>query len=125
MTSTKGWLFISLLKAGNKPIAYEYSLAYQGTVYHLKTAFDPEFSHYDPGYSLKHFTLTEIIEHMPSIQEYDFLGDAESYKLKWTPHVRPHVKVHIYRPRSGYPRLLHFIQSKLIVPIKDRRLESH
>lgn len=118
LASARGWLFIGLLMSGPTLIAYNYDLLHDDVVYSLKSAYDPAFAHLNPGHVLTHLSLVEIAQRHCHIREYDFLGDADAYKLRWTPHARPLVKALVYHPRSRYARTLHLLESKLISPVR-------
>lgn len=120
LANQQGWLFFSLLKVGGNPVAYEYNIRHDQTIYNLKVSFDPAFSRQGPGHILKYSILSKLFQNGQSIREYDFLGDVAPYKLKWTQQMRPHLRIYLYHPHSDYARLLHFIQSKLILPMQAR-----
>jgi CelD/BcsL family acetyltransferase involved in cellulose biosynthesis len=117
----QGWLYLCLLRLGEQAVAYEYNLRYGQTAYNLKLGFDPAFAHYSPGSVLRYSVLSNAFQNGHRLSEFDFLGNAESYKRMWTQQTRLHLKVYLYHPRSAYGRLLHLIQSELIEPLKARR----
>lgn len=120
VASKRGWLDMSLLKAAGKPIAFEYNLFFDRTVYNLKLGFDEKFARYNPGHALKYFLLTEINQHRPDIRGYDLLGNVDAYKLLWTKQVCPLFTAFVYHPRSVYAQSLYRIQSRFLIPLKRR-----
>jgi CelD/BcsL family acetyltransferase involved in cellulose biosynthesis len=108
-----GWLFLAVLKFKDEPIAFEYNLVYDDTIYNLKLAFDQRYSNFAPGHVLKHWILTEARNRFPRVREYDMLGDADSYKLSWSQRTRRYLKTYVYSPKSRYARLLYTIQSAM------------
>lgn len=120
LAAERRWLFVQTLKIADRPTAYNFDLLYEHTLYSLKSAFDPEFARWNPGSTLTCLALTDIARHRPDIREYDFLGDAEPYKLQWTPNVRPLTKLFVYHPRNRYAQSLRLLQSRLLTPIKER-----
>ena len=114
VSADKGWLSLAVLKMDGRPIAFEYNLAHDATLYNLKMASDSAYAHRGPGHLVKYFLLSHVVEHMPHIREYDMLGDADSYKLVWSSETRRHVKAYVYHPRSIYSRVLYGIHSSLL-----------
>lgn len=117
----RDWLFLGVLKAGEQPIAFEYNLRYNQTAYNLKIGFDPAYARYNPGTVLRYSMLSDIFQNGHRLREFDFLGGAEPYKFMWTQQARPHLKIYLYHPRRLYGRLLHLIQSHLLLPLQERR----
>lgn len=124
LANQRGWLLISLLKEKQTPIAFEYNLRYEQTVYNLKIAYDPAAAHYRPGHVLRYLTLSNVFEHQSGCREFDFLGDALAHKRLWTQQTRPHVKLTLYRPRHPYAQLLYHLQTKLLLPVKSRLMRA-
>lgn len=120
LAARQGWLFIRTLKVAGQPVAYDLDLLYEHTLYGLKSAYDPAFARLSPGSTLTYLSLTDVARHRPDVREYDFLGDADPYKLQWTQNVRPLTKLFIYHPRNRYAHSLRLLESRFLTPVKQR-----
>jgi CelD/BcsL family acetyltransferase involved in cellulose biosynthesis len=108
-----GWLFLSILRQEGKCIAFSYDLRYGDRIYSTKTAFDPNYASLSPGHLLTAFLMEHVCNHLSgNIKEYEMLGEAEPYKLRWTQLQRPHIKTHIYHPSKLYARVLNWAHSR-------------
>jgi CelD/BcsL family acetyltransferase involved in cellulose biosynthesis len=117
-----GGLFLSVLRVGGKCIAFSYDIRYRDRIYSTKTAYDPEYASLSPGNLLTAFLLEHICDHLSKdIREYEMLGEAEPYKLRWTPLRRNHVKTHIYHPSKAYARILSYAHSALMLHPQARK----
>ncbi|MFC1825029.1 GNAT family N-acetyltransferase [Thermodesulfobacteriota bacterium] len=92
-----GWLKIQLIRMGGVPISYAYGLIFNGKYYLEKTSYHNEWASFSPGNVLLWINLQEAFRE--GLEEFDFLGKSESYKLKWTDKVRPHNTVYVYNKR--------------------------
>ena len=52
----------------------------------MKAGFDPEWSRFAPGHLLMLDLIDDAIAQ--GVATYEFLGDAEPYKMRWTDQVR-------------------------------------
>ena len=82
------WLSGHVLFLEDRPIAYMYGIQFGGVFYDLKESYSNEFKDLSPGHILKTFALPKIIE--SGAVYYDFMGNAEPYKLKWTQTLYTH-----------------------------------
>lgn len=100
--SEKGWMRLYLLELDGEAIAADYGCAFAGRGVFIKTGFDEAFSRLSPGLVLRAEVLRSSIEE--GLQHYDFLGEADTYKTRWTPQVHPRVRIFAYRglARPGY-----------------------
>ncbi|HEX8714351.1 MAG TPA: GNAT family N-acetyltransferase, partial [Solirubrobacteraceae bacterium] len=100
--AAKGWMRLYVLEAGGEPIAADYGCAFAGVGVFIKTGFDEAHSRLSPGLVLRAEVLRSSIEE--GLRHYDFLGEADIYKTRWTPHVRPRTRLYAYRglARPGY-----------------------
>jgi CelD/BcsL family acetyltransferase involved in cellulose biosynthesis len=94
----RGWLRLYLLELDGEPIAGDYGCAFGGVGFLLKTGFDDRHSRLSPGLVLRAEVLRASIEE--GLRGYDFLGGADSYKLRWTSKVRQRITLVAYRGRS-------------------------
>jgi len=102
--SERGWLRLQFLAVGERRIAASYTLLYDNRIHVLKSGYDPDFAVYSPGNLLCELALEQAIEE--GRREYDFLGDADPWKLAWTSVVRPHRWLSVF-PDSFRGRWLH------------------
>ena len=89
----KGQLLITLVKRGSVPLAFDLTLIGGGKGYCLKTSFDAEFAELSAGAVLR----TELMKRIFSLglDEYDFLGKSERYKLEWSETTRVASAIHV------------------------------
>lgn len=100
--AAKGWLRLYILELNGEAIAADYGCAYEGRGVFLKTGFDEAHARLSPGLVLRAETLRSSIEE--GLIHYDFLGDADTYKTRWTSEVHPRTRIFGYRgvARPGY-----------------------
>ena len=102
VAAQRGLLRLNLLELDGTLIAGSYDCAFAGVAFLLKTSFSEPHSRLSPGLVL----LAEVLH--ASIREglggYDFLGEADKYKTRWTSLVRPREQLWAYRgsARPGY-----------------------
>ena len=82
------WMRLLFFSIGGKRIAASLAAVYENRLFLLKTGYDPEFAKCSPFKVLTYFALREAIS--AGLTEFDFLGDAEPWKLEWTTTTRPH-----------------------------------
>lgn len=82
----RGLLLANVLYANRVPIAYVLCANFNGWVGQLKTSFDARFN--DTGASVITASVRRAFE--LGAAEYDFLGEADEHKLKWTSSIRRH-----------------------------------
>jgi len=106
----RGWLRLNFLRAGDKAVAFDYSLEYANRIFLLKLGYDPEFSPYSPSNLLLATALKNSFE--LGLEEYDFLGEEAEWKRCWTTNTRSNFWLYIFRPSlKGF--LLHFLKFRL------------
>jgi CelD/BcsL family acetyltransferase involved in cellulose biosynthesis len=95
--AVRGTLSIDFLTAGDARIAFGYHIVSGPTWYLLKTGYDPVYARYAPGFLF----LLDVFERLQAEGsiDYDFLGQADAYKLEWTPLVRRHCWWYLFPPR--------------------------
>lgn len=91
----KNRLRLYFLTVGGTRIAFQYCLEYGNRIYLLKPGYNPEFSRYSPSQLLTWLVLRQAFESGKS--EYDFLGDSDEWKLKWSRGCREHVWLFVLR----------------------------
>jgi CelD/BcsL family acetyltransferase involved in cellulose biosynthesis len=90
-----GWLRLGLLELDGALVAASYDCAFQGAAFLLKTTFSESHGQLSPGLVLLAEVLRALTEE--GVQSYDFLGDADTYKTRWTAERHPRVQVFAYR----------------------------
>ena len=78
------------------PIAYMLGLIDGCVFLDLKESFDAAFEKSSPAHVLKRFVMSSLIAR--GITVYDFMGECEEYKLKWTDRTYTNVSVTLFRP---------------------------
>ncbi|MFA9461273.1 GNAT family N-acetyltransferase [Thiohalorhabdus sp. Cl-TMA] len=78
-----GWFSIWLLKLGDRTVAMEYQLIYQGKVYALRGDFDEQYSNLSPGHHLNYRILQGLFEE-EELETYYMGPGRNGYKLRWT-----------------------------------------
>ncbi len=92
----QGWMRLYTLELDGELIAASFACVFSGECVLLKSAFDERRRELSPG----RYLLAEVIrsaieqEHLSSC---DFLGEADRYKLRWAPQVRPRMTMWAYR----------------------------
>lgn len=90
-----GWLRLGILELDGVPIAASYDCVLAGNAYLLKTTFSEPHAPLSPGLVLLAEVLGSLIEE--GARSYDFLGDADTYKTRWTAELRPRRQLFAYR----------------------------
>lgn len=116
-----GWLELRFLKVGGRRIAFGYHLRYRNKLYLLKPGFDPEYAPYSPSNLLCYLTLRDAFER--GLDEFDFLGEPDPWKLEWTRRQRPHRWLFVF-PDSPRSRLLSYAKFTLLPGLKEGRLSQ-
>ena len=103
--AARGWLRLQFLAVGGQRIATSFSLVYGRRLFLCKTGYDPAFETGSPFKVLTHFAAQQA--YAEGLEEVDFLGDTEPWKLEWTPAVRAHDWLYVFsnstRARLVYP----------------------
>jgi CelD/BcsL family acetyltransferase involved in cellulose biosynthesis len=109
-----GWFRLLFLTVGGRRIATSYSFCYDRRLLFCKTGYDPAF---DTGSPFKVLTyLAGQYAFDAGLDEIDFLGDAEPWKLEWTSTVRAHEWLYIFSNRS---------RARLVFPLKFRLVPAY
>jgi len=97
----QGWLRLSILESDGVPVAATYSCVFAGKAFLLKSGFDERRAKHRPGLVLVGEDMRRSIEE--GLREYDFLGAAEAYKMRWGAETRPMFTLRAYRGASTLP----------------------
>ncbi len=102
VAAREGWLRLGILELDGEAIAASYDCAFAGSAYLLKTTFSEPHGRLSPGLVMLAEVLRSLIEE--GVGSYDFLGDPDTYKTRWTAERRPRAQIFAYRgiARPGY-----------------------
>ena len=118
-------LRLMFLNVGGRRVAFAYGLESAQRLFVLKAGYDPEFARYSPYNLLCALVFQHGFER--HLEEYEFLGGNEPWKLDWTSHVRKHEWLYVFAPtlamRVAYEmkcRLLPFLKRQpAFVRVRD------
>ncbi len=116
--STRGWLRLLFLSVNGRRIAVSYGSRWANRLFLLKTGYDPEFAQYSPFKLLTYFAVRDAFRE--GLDEVDFLGDVEPWKLEWTATTRPHDWIFVFA-RSSRGRLLRRAKFQIVPALKRWR----
>jgi CelD/BcsL family acetyltransferase involved in cellulose biosynthesis len=106
----RGWLRLLFLTINGRRIATSYSLQYRDRLFLCKTGYDPEHAKSSPFKVLTYFAIRDAYAN--GLEEVDFLGNAEPWKLEWTSATRRHDWLFIFSS-SIRARLLYDLKFRL------------
>jgi CelD/BcsL family acetyltransferase involved in cellulose biosynthesis len=88
------WLRLTFMRLNGRCVAFDYAIVQNGSLFGLKGGFDPAYRTYGPGMLM----VRETIAHAYSegLSTYEFLGDAEPYKLIWTKRCRQRLRMQVF-----------------------------
>ena len=105
------WLRLNFLKAGTRPVAFDYSLEYNHQIFLLKLGYDPAFSACSPSNLLLSMALEHAFEQ--GLDKYDFLGESADWKRCWARDSTRNYWLFVFA--GGFKgRCLHFIKFRII-----------
>jgi CelD/BcsL family acetyltransferase involved in cellulose biosynthesis len=113
------WLHMCFLTVGGRRIAVRISLLYRNKLFMLKSGYDEAYHRYSPGQVLTEYLLREAWER--KLDEVDFLGDDERWKLSWATGCRPHEWLFAF-PNRVKSRLLHGMKFRVIPGLRQSNL---
>ena len=112
-----GALSLYTLRLGARPVAFQYGLEYAGRYLLLKPAYDEALAKCSPGQLAMQEIAQDCIRR--GLAEIDLLGRDTPWKRSWTPRVRAHEQLLVFRD-SAKTRLL--CQAKFVWAPGARRL---
>lgn len=80
--ATRRWLRLAFLRLDGRALAFVFALELDGVFYTLKSGFDPGFARFGPSGLLRYQLLKRAFA--DGLRRYEFLGDADPWKLEWT-----------------------------------------
>ena len=113
-----GWLRLMFLTVGGRRIATSYGACLDGTLFLVKTGYDPEFAACAPFKLLTYLAIQHA--YAEGLREIDFLGDTEAWKLEWTDTNRPHDWLFVFVDTMR-ARLLHSLKFQVAPELKRWR----
>ena len=116
----KGWINIWLLKHGGEPIAFEYHLLHNKTVYPLRADFDERYRHLSPGSILDYNIIKDIFEKREYQMYYSCAADYQ-YLRNWTSDFERLYRVDIFNSRT-LSNLLFTGEYKILPQLKKIRV---
>lgn len=87
-------LRLHFLSVNGRRIAFQYCLLFRNKIFLLKPGYDPEYARYSPSNLLTGLILQDAFR--TGITEYDFLGQDDYWKLKWTRRTRQHLWLYVF-----------------------------
>ena len=121
IAAQRGWLLLDFLTLNGRRIAFDYCLCFGGKQYLLKTSYDPLFAQYSPYHLLFSMVLQRAFE--AGLEEFDFLGVNDDWKLEWTRETRPHQWLYVF-PHGFRARLIYGIKFRILPRLKELRIEG-
>lgn len=95
---------------GDRMVAFNFSLVYDGVFYLLKIAYDESFARYSPGQIMMYHVLQSVFAQ--GLKGFDFLGPNMPWKREWTDKSHDHYTFLVYGP-TWKGRYLYLINSKI------------
>ncbi|OLC49680.1 MAG: hypothetical protein AUH43_07190 [Acidobacteria bacterium 13_1_40CM_65_14] len=112
------WLHLLFLTVNGERIATSYGARYGNRLFLFKTGYDPAHAQCSPFKLLIYFAVRHAFAE--GLTEVDFLGDAEPWKLEWTPTTRAHHWLFVFANTSR-ARVLHHAKFRLAPVLKRWR----
>jgi CelD/BcsL family acetyltransferase involved in cellulose biosynthesis len=96
--SDAGLLRLCFLRVGGRAIAFEFALDDGRSLYDLKGGYDPALRRHVPGFVM----VDSMIAYARTSgrESFEFLGDAEPFKLEWTDRVRDRIGFAAFAPTA-------------------------
>jgi CelD/BcsL family acetyltransferase involved in cellulose biosynthesis len=94
IAAQRGWLRLQFLTVNGRRIAFHYSLRYKNSLFLLKPGYDPDYAPYSPSNLLCSLVLRDAFKE--GLSNYEFLGTADEWKLRWTGATKPHSWLFIF-----------------------------
>jgi CelD/BcsL family acetyltransferase involved in cellulose biosynthesis len=90
-----GWLRLAFLRLDGRALAFDFCLDSGGSFYALKGGFETEYRSFGPGTVLTYESLARSFAD-PGLRTYEFLGEADEYKLAWTSTTHERLRVQAF-----------------------------
>lgn len=104
---------------GDKLVAFNFSLIYDGVFYLLKVAYDESFSRYSPGQIMMYFVLQEVFD--KQLRCFDFLGPSMPWKLEWADKWTDQYTFYLYHS-TFKSFLFYWFNTRLLTTLRKNKL---
>ena len=95
----RGILRLAVLKAGDRPVAFNYAISDNGCEHLLKLGHDAELNRFGPGTVLTAEVLQAAFER--GIGRYSFGGGEDAYKIRWASELRSSLRMQGFAPTAA------------------------
>ncbi len=118
LAAEQGWLSVWELSIGQRPVAMEYQLVFDGKVHALRSDFDAAFQEMSPGANLNRHLLETLFS--GSLRRY-YLGPGDNaYKARWSDVAEPLFSLTAFSP-SLKGRALAALETRLRPLVRSLR----
>ena len=119
---TEGLLRLAFLRLDGRGLAFQFALEDARAYWFLKGGYDPAAARYAPGRLLARDMVDRAAA--AGLERFEFLGDAEPWKLEWTRECRECVRVQAFAPTpaGAAGRLAHIGYRRYARPLAKRAL---
>jgi CelD/BcsL family acetyltransferase involved in cellulose biosynthesis len=119
---TAGLLRLAFLRVDGRGLAFQFALQDAHAYWFLKGGYDPAAAPYAPGRLLARDMVDRAAA--AGLERFEFLGDAEPWKLEWTRECRVRVRVQAFAPTpiGAAGRLAHTGYRRYARPLAKRAL---
>ncbi len=93
----RGWMRLGFLSVDSRRIAVNFVLRYKDHAYLMKSGYDPSYGRYGPTHLLIEEDMRQA--YSTGAQEYDLLGDNDTWKRDWTRTTRDHAWLFVFAKR--------------------------
>ena len=124
----RGALYLAFLRVNGRRIAFDLSLIHNNKRFILKPGYLQEYRTCSPGQQLTALTIRDAFAR--GLEEIDFLGAAEAWKLSWTSARRKNYWLFVFQ-KDLRGSLLHYTKFRFVpwlqensfyAPLRDRML---
>jgi CelD/BcsL family acetyltransferase involved in cellulose biosynthesis len=121
----EGLLRLAFLRLDGRGLAFQLALQDAHAYYFLKGGYEPSASRYAPGKLLAHAMIGRAAA--SGLDRFEFLGDAEPWKLEWTRDCHERVRIQAFAPtpRGTVDRLAQTGYLHYARPLAKRVLARH
>jgi CelD/BcsL family acetyltransferase involved in cellulose biosynthesis len=98
-----GWLVLSRMLVGDRPIAWNYGFQFQGSWFWYQPTFDTTYERFSPGYCLLSEIVSEACDRADT-RVVDLGLGAEGYKARFANNARTTLQVHLTKSLGRHMR---------------------
>lgn len=96
LAEARGELSLSFLRIDGARVAFVFGLEHGGTLHAMKIGYDPAFAEVSAGHLVAWKAAADAERR--GLLRFDFMGQVDEWKLRWTDASRGHVTAVVYRP---------------------------